>query len=528
MTTWTRLETSTRDPDPGPGMEARLYDPLWSLGRQWQLGEFAAIDGGTPTVAVITVNQAQISRYAAGVPGETPAPTTESINISNPLGPRIERELIGPDLRLRAQLGRDLVRVLTAAGRAADATRLATTAPLTSDSPHAAGLIAVLAGRIPDAAAVRAVMDSELAAADTTLRPILEAWRGTYDARVPPAPTSSWRPDKQERSFSIQAPGVPTLTAADARGAPLDWWAFDADPTASLGAAPAGTSTTVTTVPRLARYAGMPVTRFWQYEDSAVSFGEITVDPRDLGRMLLIDFALTGADDWHVIPLPLGVGTVATVAQLRVTDTFGRTTDVASVDDGSTGSTTGTASIRWRMFLISTGDDEALPLALVAPTPGAEQLGSPIEDLRLTRDEQADLGWAIAATVPSGRGDGSPVDAGPVPSDPQPVAPAVRAYVVQTPVPAGWTPLVPQPTATDGVQLARGTLAADPAATPPGALTNEITALREEVLPTAGLTVLRRWHYARWIDGSVHAWIGREVVTGSGEPDSKLAYDRLV
>ncbi len=518
-------------------MEARLYDPLWSLSRQWQLGEFAAIDGGTPTVAVITVNQAQISRYAAGVPGETPSPTMESIDISSPLGPRIERELIGPDLRLRAQLGRDLVRALTAAGRTADATRLAAAAPLTSDSPDAAGLVAVLAGRVPDAAAVRAGMDSELAAADTTLRPVLEAWRDTYDARVPPAPTSSWRADEQERSFSIQAPGGPTLTAADARGAPLDWWAFDADPTASLGAAPAGTPTTVTTMPRLARYAGMPVNRFWQYEDSAVSFGEIAVDPQDLGRMLLIDFALTGADDWHVVPLPLGVGAVATVAQLRVTDTFGRTTDVAPVDDGSADNATGTsgsagansaASTRWRMFLISIGDDEALPLALVAPTPGAEQLGSPIEDLRLTRDEQADLGWAIAATVTGGRGDGAPVDAGPAPNEPQPVAPAVRAYVVQTPVPAGWTPLVPQSTATGGVQLARGTLAADPAATPPGTLATEITALREEVLPSDGLTVLRRWHYARWIDGSVHAWIGREVSTGAGEPDSKLAFDRLV
>ena len=284
------------------------------------------------------------------------------------------------------------------------------------------------------------------------------------------------------------------------------------------------------------------VPRFWQYEDAATSFGEVTVDPQDLGRMLLIDFALAGADDWHVIPLPLQVGAVATVAQLHVIDTFGQTTDVAPVDDGTADNATGTgggtssapatgnsaANSHWRMFRISTGDDDALPLALIAPTPGAEQLSSPIEDLRLTRDEEADLGWVITTTVTGARGDGLPVDPGPIPGDPQPVAPAVRAYVVQTPVPAGWTPLVPQSTAAGGLQLARGTLAADPTASPPGTLAKEITAIREEILPTEGLSVLRRWHYARWIDGSVHAWIGREVSIGAGEPDSKLAFDRLV
>jgi hypothetical protein len=533
VTTWTRLETSTRNPDPGPGLEARIYDPLWTLGRQWQLGEFAAIDGGAPTVAVITVNQAPVSRYAAGVPGETPSAAPEPVGSGAPLGPRIERESTGPDLRLRAQLGRDLVRALTAAGRGADATRIAAASPLTSESPDSAGLVAVLAGHVPDAAAVRAGMDAELATADAVLRPILEAWRAAYDTQVPAAAPSSWRPERQERSFSMQAPGAATLTADDDRSADLDWWSFDADPQASLGAAPAGTSTTITAVPRLASYAGMPVNRFWQYEDSTVSFGQVTVDPQDLGRLLLIEFALAGADDWHVVPLPLTVGAVATVAQLRVLDTFGRTTDIAPADEGSDTDGAGSGGgdgddVHWRMYRISSGDDDALPLALIAPTPGAIQIGDPIEDVRLARDEQANVGWAITATTPDGRGDRVATDAGPVSTDPRPVVPATRAYVVQTPIPAGWTPLLPQATTAGGLELARGTLAADPTARPAGTLVPEITALRDELLPRDGLTVVRRWRYARWIDGSIHAWIGREVHTGAGEPDSKLAFDRLV
>jgi hypothetical protein len=37
---WTRLEPQSISGDPEPGLEARIHDPLWLLGRQWQLAEF--------------------------------------------------------------------------------------------------------------------------------------------------------------------------------------------------------------------------------------------------------------------------------------------------------------------------------------------------------------------------------------------------------------------------------------------------------------------------------------------------------
>ncbi|MEZ5123799.1 MAG: hypothetical protein R2736_19875 [Solirubrobacterales bacterium] len=35
----------------------------------------------------------------------------------------------------------------------------------------------------------------------------------------------------------------------------------------------------------------MPATRSWQFEDAAVSLGQVDVDPADVGRMLLIELA---------------------------------------------------------------------------------------------------------------------------------------------------------------------------------------------------------------------------------------------
>ncbi len=53
-TRWARLEPDARDPELAPGLQARIADPLWLLGRQWQFGEFAASDGGSAITAQLS------------------------------------------------------------------------------------------------------------------------------------------------------------------------------------------------------------------------------------------------------------------------------------------------------------------------------------------------------------------------------------------------------------------------------------------------------------------------------------------
>ena len=43
ITTWTRLEPICREDDVRAGLEARVHDPLWMLGRQWQMSELRAL-----------------------------------------------------------------------------------------------------------------------------------------------------------------------------------------------------------------------------------------------------------------------------------------------------------------------------------------------------------------------------------------------------------------------------------------------------------------------------------------------------
>ena len=48
ITQWQRLEPEVAALDLAPGLEARIADPLWLVGRQWQLAELRGEDCGSP------------------------------------------------------------------------------------------------------------------------------------------------------------------------------------------------------------------------------------------------------------------------------------------------------------------------------------------------------------------------------------------------------------------------------------------------------------------------------------------------
>lgn len=54
----------------------------------------------------------------------------------------------------------------------------------------------------------------------------------------------------------------------------------------------------------------MPNKRWWDFEDGAISFGNIDTDKRDIAKMIVMDFALISGNDWFEIPLPLEIGSL--------------------------------------------------------------------------------------------------------------------------------------------------------------------------------------------------------------------------
>src|SRR5262249_59867727 len=98
MVSWSRLEPGSRDRELAPGLEARLYDPLWLLGRQWQFGEFAAGRSGSAIAANVSATVAPLNAVRQG---RTGAPAPYAVG-----GPPLEAVVEADDVHAAPTLGR--------------------------------------------------------------------------------------------------------------------------------------------------------------------------------------------------------------------------------------------------------------------------------------------------------------------------------------------------------------------------------------------------------------------------------------
>src|SRR5262249_9158384 len=121
ITTWMRLEPPVRHTDMSAGLQARIYDPLWLLARQWQVGEFQGEDNGSPAMARWRGESARLTRYYPGTLADK-APVAGQLYDSGatPLETLVERERVRPDsgnaagkqekLRFAAEAGQHFLR----------------------------------------------------------------------------------------------------------------------------------------------------------------------------------------------------------------------------------------------------------------------------------------------------------------------------------------------------------------------------------------------------------------------------------
>ncbi|MES4885879.1 hypothetical protein ABVB69_36060 [Streptomyces sp. NPDC000349] len=257
-------------------------------------------------------------------------------------------------------------------------------------------------------------------------------------------------------------------------------------------------------------------------EDARVDLSAADVSTLDTGRLLLISFATVFGNDWFLVPLEVPAASLTVLDRLLVRDVFGRhhLVERAGRDDPS-----------WTMFTLNSPDpDHPAASGLLMLPSERGQPGQPLERVLLTRDELANLAWAVQHHYTDGRGE--PVDrrdrwartAAPEPA----VAGDLPAYAVQSVVPDYWFPLVPEPVRAGQIRFRLATLTGPGLdSRPEGRLITPGLWLHEEEVPREGVLVTRRPVMARWSDGSWHSWVRREKTPGTGESASGLAYDTV-
>lgn len=544
FTYWSRLEPRPRTASLTDALAARIRDPAWMLTRQWQLGEYEGEDAASLAYVTVTRRLGRVTAWRTG--DNDPVPLTDA-----PLESQVVAEdLDSNDVALGAEFGAAFERALVAAGRddlVALFRLFYPIVPLAADArardPDAARFIDVLAGRRIDGVALMSAARSASpeppppTPADAASRgAVIAAIARTTDllgAQLLPATdraATSWQADRLDYEVELvghDPGGAPlTLVAEGTRDGLLDWHSFDAG--TRVGQPGETTVDTRSVIPTLATFRGMPSARFWAFEHGGFNVAAVRPDKRELGKLLVVDYMLVHGIDWYSIPLRQPVGTIAAVESLVVHDVFGETTSIAPVP-------TGTGVDRWSLFTLSRRDAEPVPWLFVAPSARhVLQRGPAREEVRFSRDEMANLAWAVERTILDPAG--SPRSGHERAARAAATAARTTGYRIQSDVPENWFPLLPVRIDHTSAETAleRGTVAHDAGVVPEPATRilrtpadSTVLRISEEALPRTGLIVSRAVHRARWIDGTTVLWCSRRFRRASGDESSGLRFDFL-
>ena len=581
LTTWMRLEPRSRDTEMNTSLQARIYDPLWLLARQWQFGEFQGEDNGSPVMARWRGESAPLTRFYPGA--ITPSTKIDAPSYDGsrmPLETLVEREAVRPSadqtsqpgkLRLAAEAGQHFLRMLNQQPLSADVLPVYRTAFIREYSFQALtteqralidgdrlSFLDLMTARVPDGRRLYAAFHSA-GSGEIAIAPVLNIaagdqaevekaarlwskWFETFFSE-PDKSNPTWLAERMEYAFSVAAgfsDGERVLTSQEYFEGHLDWCDFDANlDQVTIGGAKdkAFKQITQTAIPAPVSFRGMPAPRFWEFEDAQVNFGSVDAGPTDLLRMLLVEFALAYGNDWFVIPIELEVGSLCQTRSLVITDTFGVRSLIKSSSELSEPFST------WRMFQHSfvRGSGLTRPAAnlfFLPPSLVKSFEGQPIEEVLFLRDEMANMAWGVERVIESAserqlnRFEQERL----VPPGAEKSAPEKLSYKLASEVPGYWVPLVPVKS-NAGLRLQRGKLLRIDG--PPQLISAQGRILNpddpnqsglgifEEELPREGIRVTRSYQLTRWHDGSTHLWIGRRKRVGSGEGSSGLRFDRL-
>jgi hypothetical protein len=531
---WNRLEGRPRSADFARSLRAEVRDPVWFLTRQWQYGEFEGDDAGSPIDARLAYRSIALDGYANG-------DVASPYDARTPLEVVVEHEAVPFDLVFHMQASRLLERMLRERDLQARLPDYVGLFPLDyadgvvgDDTPDARALFEAGEGFLFDTAQlVAAVRDGSHASriavfpglTDAEAQQLgevvaaLVAWfDATYAQSIAGSP--AWRPEKLDYAFACTAgEGNAKFSASGHRGGDLDWHAFDFSTTAAASPPP---DTVLSLLPGAIRFAGMPSPRYWELESSKTDFGALDVDPNDVARLLLSEFALLFSNDWCLVPLELRVGTFTRIGGLLVTDVFGDTTLVRAADLGVQSDWQ-----RWSMFRLDgdTANDMGL---LLAPALTASLSSAAFEEVHFLRDEMANMVWAVEHRLASKTSE--PIDPELGVDAPQAATPTIATYRLGQYVPANWRPFVPVhvPGSSRRIRLQRARMPGQ-AQVSHGAILDVPGPyfIAEEEIPRAGRKVTRAFQRARWVDGSTWLWIGRTAPLGRGEGSSGLAFDAI-
>jgi hypothetical protein len=543
-------------------LQAQVRDPLWFLGRQWQMGEFLGDDAGSPVQATLGVEQRTVTTYRPG----------PDISATTPLDPvlpvevHVERETVLLRMRGSIQMGIYFEALVDKGGIASANTviaafRTAFPIPVVPADPtysdnDALRFRAIAAGRVTDGEALYrsllAISNGQVPAiplppeaGNPGMAQVLKdfvAYRQSLFSE--PVADSAWQQQTLDYDFALGSPIAGNnlvLNALDFPGGHLDWYSFDLQ-TVQDAQLPTTTPAQITAqtfnfLPNHVTFRGMPDPRWWNFEDAVTDFGQLDAEHVDLAKLLVMEFALVYGNDWFSVPVPTPLGSLERVTTLVVTDTFGVRTLIRPAEQ----TTVNAGESPWSMFKLTGSNQQRSDFIVLASTLGITDDADAIEEVLFLRDDQAAMAWAVEHQL---QGDldhalnAYDLYLVRIKADPPPGPPAASAdgpqiyYTLENFAPDNWIPMVPVQTAEGELFLRRGTMEIPTSSgfelLKPHALILDPANpffVADRVISRSGLQVDRYFRRTRSSDGSTFVWMARYAERGKGPGWSGLRFD---
>jgi hypothetical protein len=562
ITAYNRLEPRPRTKDFEQSLSAAVHDGLWFLTRQWQMGELESEDAGSAIDARLVTKQIHIDRVALQ---QNPA---KAYSDDIPMETQVERESVPFTLALKIQVAQYFLQLhpptLKSAYLAAYQNVYLITG-YTADDFHNQDLskqllISTLKRSLDGEKILADVLDGSFKikvgiaigddAAIETLLTSFKAWYLRIYSQPAGIEDHAWDGQKLSYGFTTAAQKTDgtqmVLRSSDYYQGNLDWYNFDVDmelrqldAAVPLDIPIPDEPTAISFIPTATAFKGMPNQRFWEMEERQINFGKLNAKTTDHLLLLFAEFGLVYGNDWFVIPYRMKVNTLCEIDGFVVKDVFGDRTWIQAADAGQDNNWQ-----QWSMYNLSNKDHiGSYNRQFFLPSTLVHSLQSkPLEKVNFMRDEMANMAWGIEEVIPDGTGIGvngheAANKEGILPA-PVPASSALIRYVLGTTVPENWIPFLPMqlPGSHQDIHFQRAAM--PKLGNPPketvkakGVLLNEQAApyfINEEEIPYSGTIVSRAWQRARWYNGKTYNWIGRYRETGSGEGNSKLAFDQIV
>lgn len=484
-----RIEGRTRDADPTEAMRLRVHDPLWMLARQWQMGEFRGNNTGTAMSVRCIVRYEDCS-------SDPIEPVTEQINPRIDFLAKIESAVHFLDLMRSSGLNvkehlPGLIQSFPIDWNALDDSLVLPDAVTSQQehllNRHLQNYARAYRGKIFDGEALynhlvqgQSFLKGDSEEAETKFK----AW---FQKKYKPVSSDSQSWQEADLCYTVETNVAGKQFTGDRyQGGRLSWYTFDYNDNQSAGQSQTSSSKSeqVLCLPTPASFAAAPNKRLWQMEDRKVFMGNSVEEPSEANSVVM-RFATMYSNDWMLFPLKTEIGQYITIERIDVIDSFGQRHTMSGDCRAGNKEQLGEYEEQWQVFVNSTVGDAkrtAINGLYYAQQLAATIEGKPVEEIKILRDEIANMVWGVENIVSDGCGGTLDANlyatqletivnernkAGEPVRDPDTIvfgqdsAPEVEkaasnqaprakfSYSLQSSVPFNWIPFIPQRLATE-------------------------------------------------------------------------------